>query len=326
MRTNRGMVLISVLWVILVLSLVSFSLASAVRVEVSAAQHAFDSERAFFMAKGVVEVVYGRFSKKEEFPADSPVRLEKGEYVFPFESGEARVRFESAGGLIDINAASDILLASLFDSLGVTQEQRNRLVDSVLDWRDADDIPHLYGAEVSDYPAQPMVPRNGDFKTVEEVLLVKNMTPQIFYGSLTFNPVTQQFQRVPGLRELITVQSGRDQINPNIATVEVLAALPEMNIQIAAQIVREREKKSYENSEELITRVPDMFRRPALDYLSFDPTPSNMIVSRATIASSGISRTVRLSLIREEKVLIYSTSPLFFRKVEEFRRGRWWFD
>src|SRR5215472_5323296 len=43
LKTTEGTVLISVLWVILLLSLVSFSLASTVRMEVASAQQSFDS-------------------------------------------------------------------------------------------------------------------------------------------------------------------------------------------------------------------------------------------------------------------------------------------
>src|SRR5438105_4914879 len=82
MRKDRGSVLISVLWIVMVLSLVSFSLASAVRIESASSQHAFDSERAFFMAKGAAEVVFNSLVKNLPIPTDSPIRLEKDEYIF----------------------------------------------------------------------------------------------------------------------------------------------------------------------------------------------------------------------------------------------------
>src|SRR5580700_3798544 len=120
---ERGMVLVSVLWVILILSLVSFSLAAAVRVEVTSAQQSFDSDRAFFMAKGAAEVIFNAYSREQPVPKDSLIRHENNEYIIPFDSGEAHVRFESDSGLIDINKASDKVLASMFDSLGIDQER-----------------------------------------------------------------------------------------------------------------------------------------------------------------------------------------------------------
>src|SRR5437762_6956437 len=112
MKRDRGMILVTVLWIIFILSLISLSLAASVRIEVAATQQSFDSERAFYMAKGAAEVVYNAFSKKQEVPVGERILLEKGEYVFPFDSGEARVHFESSGGLIDLNTAQDQVLGS----------------------------------------------------------------------------------------------------------------------------------------------------------------------------------------------------------------------
>lgn len=92
MRGNRGSALISVLWVVMVLSLISFSLASSVRIESASNQHSFDSERAFFMAKSATEVVFNSLLKDLPIPENSPIRLENGEYIFPFDSGEVRDR------------------------------------------------------------------------------------------------------------------------------------------------------------------------------------------------------------------------------------------
>src|SRR5207247_7871183 len=130
------------------------------------------------------------YSKQLPIPDDSPIKQENGEYIFPLDSGEVHVRFGSDAGLIDINHASDKLLASMFDSLGVDCETRNRLVDSILDWIDTIDIQHLYGGEVSDYPVTPVGqlrrPRNAPFQTVDELLFVRNMTPDIYFGRLVF--------------------------------------------------------------------------------------------------------------------------------------------
>src|SRR6476646_9888605 len=115
MRSERGTVLLSVLWIVLVLSMVSFALASSVRLEVASIDQSFDSERAFFMAKGAAEIVYNSIAKNLPIPDDTPIRRERGEYIFPFESGEARVRLEPSGGWIDLNHASDKLLATMFD-------------------------------------------------------------------------------------------------------------------------------------------------------------------------------------------------------------------
>jgi len=330
MRDRRGTVLISVLWIVLVLSVVSFSLASSVRVEVNSTQQSFDSERAFFMAKGAAEIVYNSFAKSVPIPEDSPIRREKDDYVFPFESGEARVRFDSSEGLIDINSASDKMLASLFDSLGVDRETRNRLVDSILDWIDTDDIPHLYGAEVGDYPqgtpGQPSRPRNGPFATVDEILLVKNMTPDIFFGSFVADSASGQFRRIPGVRDLVTVRPHGATIDPNRASLDVLRTLPGMSPESASRLVSARTEKLFSSAEDLVTRIPVLASTETLDYLKFGDDKPTELVSRATITASGVSRTVRLLFNREEKLKFISRMPLLYTRTEEVSIDRWRFE
>src|SRR2546426_3833382 len=191
---DRGTVLISVLWVVAIVAFVSFSLAASVRVQLAAAQNSFDSERAFYIAKSAAEIMFANLGQPDIL-STVPVTTENGSYIFPFDSGEARVRFESNGGLIDINAASDRLLSSMFSSIGVEEQLRNQLVDSILDWRDVDDVPHLYGAEVDDYGQVVLgpgrLPRNADFQSLDELLLVKHMTRQIYYGHIEFDVATQ---------------------------------------------------------------------------------------------------------------------------------------
>src|SRR5437762_6730521 len=111
---NRGMVLITVLWIVLVIAFISFSLAAAARVELTASENSFDSDRAFFMAKSAADAMFRNIQKPGSL-GGAPIVQEDGAWIFPFESGEVRVQYEWNTNLIDINAATDELLASMFD-------------------------------------------------------------------------------------------------------------------------------------------------------------------------------------------------------------------
>lgn len=58
------------------------------------------------------------------------------------------------------------------------------LADSILDWLDEDDEPREYGAEADYYATlqPPYRPANGPIESIEQLLLVKGMTPAILYG------------------------------------------------------------------------------------------------------------------------------------------------
>src|SRR5947208_3109364 len=133
---DRGMVLITVLWIVVVIAFISISLAAAVHQQLQLTEDSFDSERAFFMARGAAEAVFQNLVKPGILE-DAPIRTNDGTYIFSFESGEAQVRLESGSSLIDINSADEKLLFSLFHSLGADDLVSNELTDSILDWVDS---------------------------------------------------------------------------------------------------------------------------------------------------------------------------------------------
>jgi type II secretory pathway component PulK len=57
--------------------------------------------------------------------------------------------------------------------------------DSILDWLDSDDTPRQSGAESDYYGAQqvPYQAKNGPLDSLEELLLVKGVTPQLLFGN-----------------------------------------------------------------------------------------------------------------------------------------------
>jgi len=59
------------------------------------------------------------------------------------------------------------------------------IADAILDWIDADDEPRLLGAERDYYSSldPPYGPRNGPLHTVEELLLVRDVTPALLFGA-----------------------------------------------------------------------------------------------------------------------------------------------
>jgi len=77
------------------------------------------------------------------------------------------------------NAGRDLLMGLP----GMTED----VADAILDWIDADDETREYGAE-SDYYIgldPPYAPKNGPLDTVEELLLVRGVTPQLMFGTDT---------------------------------------------------------------------------------------------------------------------------------------------
>jgi type II secretory pathway component PulK len=63
---------------------------------------------------------------------------------------------------------------------GMTEE----IADAILDWMDPDDEPREFGAEIDSYAAlsPAYATKNGPLETIEELLLVRGVTPSLLFG------------------------------------------------------------------------------------------------------------------------------------------------
>ena len=134
---------------------------------------------------------------------------------------------------ISINTASRGVLIKALEISGIeVGEERDIIADSILDWIDEDSNHRINGAENSYYEglSPPYKAKNGRIETLEELLKVRGMTKEIFYGTskeeLT-NPDAEP--REPskirgGWQDLFTVYN-TETVNPNTAGPRVLAIL-----------------------------------------------------------------------------------------------------
>ncbi len=103
---------------------------------------------------------------------------------------EKFIRFgmTDASAKLNLNTADEDQLLTLAESVVVGVEQTNpqEIVDAILDWRDPDSDPRGENGDTEDtyYRSldKPYRVKNGPFDTVEELLLVKGVTPEILFG------------------------------------------------------------------------------------------------------------------------------------------------
>ena len=88
-------------------------------------------------------------------------------------------------GLLNLSLRGEALTEAQQSALlmglpGMTEE----LADSILDYIDADSDVRLYGAEAETYASldPPRLPRDGPINSLDELLLVRGVTPQLLYG------------------------------------------------------------------------------------------------------------------------------------------------
>lgn len=134
----------------------------------------------------------------------------------PLGAGEFSYRITDEEGRLNINGGSAERMQRLLSAIGIDKIARDQIVDAIEDWRDANDTTRTNGAESEDYYLKLPVPyraRNGNLQDTDELLQVKGVTPEIYYGQADS----------PALADLVTAR-GRGTVNLNTAPPAVLAA------------------------------------------------------------------------------------------------------
>jgi general secretion pathway protein K len=139
--------------------------------------------------RSVMEIIYQTVNQGQTLTlvGREVWKLDGTYYNADLEDGSYRVRIIDESGKISLNGMTDssgIILKNLLINQGVSTENADIIVDSILDWKDEDDLHRLNGAENDYYMSlpKPYKAKNADFETLDELILVRGITPQILYG------------------------------------------------------------------------------------------------------------------------------------------------
>lgn len=258
LSNERGVALIVVLWIFIFLFVVAFDFSASVREEASAAHRYGDETQGYYLALAGFE--RGLYDFLQQNANRRAQQSQPGEDLFDgswreqrLGDGVYRVRFVDEGGKIDINRADENLLRRIFTNLGVGEPRLGILVDSILDWRDPDDLHRINGAESDYYRALP-VPygaKNGRFDTVEDLLWVRGVNTALFYGSGEGGGAGGR-EPVVGLKQIFTVDGANDRVNLRTARAEVIHALTGVSLERCRAFVEERKKLSDKSLPDLL--------------------------------------------------------------------------
>ena len=225
MKRQQGVALVLVLWVITLLSVIAGNFAFNMRGEAQIARNLLSTAQAQAQADAGVQRAWYELMKPVSaigrWAGDGAV------HELGFDGGVLQISIQDESGKIDINAASESLLRGLFRSIGVSEDAAVALVDCVLDWRDAGSLKRLHGAKDEEYRAagRNYGPANAPFETIEELLRVLGMTPQLF--------------RL--LEPLVTVYTRQAGVNTAVAQRGVLLAIPGVTPDLAEEYLSLRQ-------------------------------------------------------------------------------------
>ncbi len=210
---RAGYVIFAVLVVIVVLSLVAYRFTATMTAEAQASARARTDAQVKLAAVSGLHYAAAVLSDRETFaseldgnPFDNSDVFERVEIsssggsgtgrsayfdirsVARLDGGTYEQRFGAIdeGGKININSmmALDSTGNMLYNALMQLPNMSADIADAIVDWVDADDVPRASGAESSEYQSRPnpYKARNGPLNSLDELLLVKGVTPELLYG------------------------------------------------------------------------------------------------------------------------------------------------
>jgi len=297
---EQGVILIALLWILMALTLIALSFAREGSVEVAVARNSRDLTQSYYVARAGVSVAVYQLLDRQFTPRvqglelDETDPLELGEIAGTYGGGTYRVEVQDESGKININFISEEQLHALLDAVGIPKNEADVITDSVLDWRDVDNAHRINGAEDDYYGAlpRPYKAKNGRLDTVEELLLVRGVTREYFYGYRERSPDNSLVYRY-GLSRYLTVYSNSNRINVNHAEIPVLMSLPGMVPRTAELIYERRKTKPFQNLGEITQELAVMMGTNALPFLTTTRSNVFTLTAHGQMANSKVQRVIR---------------------------------
>lgn len=223
---RRGSALLAVLWLSAALAAIAFSLSTTVRSETERASTSLEGLKAYYLAAGGVEraqleLLWGIQMPKPIIPRNSP----EVDYQFP--GGAVRVEILPETGKLDINEVPVEQLYRLLGALGLEPARARELALALDSWRrptpDDNAFDMYYLSQIPSFRAP-----HASVQEIEELLRVKGMTPELFYGTYVPAPEGAEGPRLvahPGLVDCLTVYGPSSGVDINTAPPPVLLAV-----------------------------------------------------------------------------------------------------
>jgi general secretion pathway protein K len=181
-ENNKGLVLVTVLWVTVVLMVIVAALGRQSRLDTKVCSARLEGLRCKWASRAGVEKAIGILNedtRESDCLTDlwSDNEEDLNDVVLGLGHCWFTVRVVDEASKLNINTVTKGQLLAL-------PEMLEEIADAIIDWRDEDDTPSAGGAESGYYENLQFgyMARNGPFRTIRELLLVKNVTEQLFYG------------------------------------------------------------------------------------------------------------------------------------------------
>ena len=324
-NAENGIALLLVLWVLTLLTVIVGEFCHAMRNEVNITRNFKEEIEAYYIAyaglnTAITEIIRGKVTggkRKSDEGQEGEAeeirwRINAEIPPIPFANGKFKVEIENESGKVNLNRANVRLLKIMLNAFDLEDREKDVIVDSIIDWRDKNNLHRLNGAEDDYYLAlpEPYECKDGDFDSIDELLLVRGVTKELFYGGLR-DMVTVYPKRYDryGRKKIKTKKNyNSNRINLNAASPQFLLSLPQMTEELVHQIVEYREEDDFRALSELIPVVGTDIYSAISPYLTLKTNSYFMIKSigmvEGTRTRSGLQVLIQVDPLLKKKYRI----------------------
>jgi len=284
------------------LAVLTLSFSRESRIEIMTSGNARSMEKAYYIARAgmentIYQIIQKRMSSSMRTLSDGeePDQIDLGKVTGSFDDGLWLVNVQDESGKININTVSEQQLGLLIRAAGIDDPDAEILTDSIMDWRGGvDDAPRANGAKNDYYQSlnPPYPAKNGRFDAVEELLLVRGMTRDYYYGKpVRAHDGTVEYKY--GLSRFFTVYTTRDQINVNHAALPVLLSIPGMSPDAAQMIFERRRIEPFRATAEVAREISFPLGAGVINRLTTAQTGIFTLTAEAHEEGSRVRRVIR---------------------------------
>ncbi len=250
--SERGSILLLVLWIVAALAVLSAMLSLRTRVFFRSQAYLNARTGGFLELEGGIQRAFYDIlqlpTRKDLDPA------ERNQSVFNYDIGGSKVKVVRipVTSKLSIQKVRQDVWREIFMKYDKTEDEANDIIASIQDWVDRDNLLHPGGAEDDYYQGLPFpyFPHNNKIEDIRELLLIKGIDEEMFYGSDKYPPLTDFF----------TVREAGSKLDINAASRALIQAMMETTDEETDSIIAAREEKPFQTMSDLANLVsPNSF-------------------------------------------------------------------
>jgi general secretion pathway protein K len=226
-------------------------MSTTVRGETERTATAVDDLRSYYLAESGVEKAAMELLWSAAYAAPKRYIPKGSMYIdYEFPSGIAHVEMIPEAAKLNVNRVSLEDLSKLLTALGVESGRASTIAAAIGDWRSPGSAGSPFDSSYLSMTPSFQAP-HASFEEIEELLLVKGVTPDIFYG--TWAPAaggdaaSSPLVRHAGLNDCLTVYGTGNAVDVDTAEPAVLAAVG-ISADVIQAIVDRRRQSPYDEN------------------------------------------------------------------------------